>query len=183
VKKLFAHHGLDLVDVEEIPTHGGSLRIYARHAGEVQAPEPSVARMLEAEDRAGLNRIEHYLDFGERAKEAKRNLLAFLIEAKRQGRSIVGYGAAGKTNTLLNYCGIRRDFIDYTVDRSPHKQGRYLPGSHIPIEAPSRIRETRPDYLFVGPWNLASEIMEQTAYIREWGGRWIIPIPEVQVRE
>jgi hypothetical protein len=183
VEKLFAHHGLTLVDVDEIPTHGGSLRIYARHAGGEPAPGPRVAEMLEAEDRAGMNRIGHYLDFGDRAKKAKRDLLAFLIEAKRQGKSIAGYGAAGKTNTLLNYCGIRRDFIDYTVDRSPHKQGRYLPGSRIPIHAPSRIMETRPDYLFVGPWNLAPEIMEQTAFIREWGGRWIIPIPEVQVRE
>jgi hypothetical protein len=183
VEKLFAHHGLTIFDVEEVPNHGGSLRIYARHAGGSPAPGPRVAEMLATEDREGMNRMAHYLEFGERAKEAKRKLLEFLIAAKRAGKTIAGYGAAGKTNTLLNYCGIRSDFIDYTVDRNPYKQGRFLPGSHIPIMAPSRIKETKPDYLFLGPWNLANEIMEQTAYIREWGGRWIIPIPEVQVRE
>ncbi|MDB5103950.1 MAG: C-methyltransferase [Fibrobacteres bacterium] len=190
VVKLFAHHGLEIFDVEEVPNHGGSLRIFARHAphgdrhpGESRTPGPRVAAMLETEDRAGMNRMDHYTDFGERAKETKRKLLDFLIGAKRAGKTIAGYGAAGKTNTLLNYCGIRSDFIDYTVDRNPYKQGRFLPGTHIPIMAPERIRETRPDYLFLGPWNLANEIMEQTAYIREWGGRWVIPIPEVQVRE
>lgn len=191
VEKLFAHHGLALFDVEEIPNHGGSLRIYARHASEAAGAAPSgasqagprVAEMLAREAQAGLNGPEPYLAFGERAKETKRKILSFLIEAKRAGKSIAGYGAAGKTNTLLNYCGIGPDFIDYTVDRSPHKQGRFLPGSRIPILAPDRIRETKPDYLFLGPWNLAEEIMQQTAFIREWGGRWIIPIPEVTVKE
>ena len=184
VEKLFARHGLAVFDVEEIPNHGGSLRIYARHAAEAASPSGTrVAEMLAREDKAGLNGPEPYLAFGERAKETKRKILSFLIEAKRAGKSIAGYGAAGKTNTLLNYCGIGPDFIDYTVDRSPHKQGRYLPGSRIPILAPVRIRETKPDYLFLGPWNLADEIMQQTAFIREWGGRWIIPIPEVIVKE
>jgi hypothetical protein len=186
VEKLFAHHGLTLFDVEEVPNHGGSLRVYARHAGQKgggPAPSPRVAEMLAAEDAAGLNTPAPYLAFGERAKETKRQILEFLIGAKRAGKSIAGYGAAGKTNTLLNYCGIGPDFIDYTVDRNPYKQGRYLPGSRIPILSPARIRETKPDYLFLGPWNLAREIMEQTAFIREWGGRWIIPIPEVRIEE
>lgn len=130
-----------------------------------------------------MNGLEYYSRFGEQVKETKRQLLAFLIEAKRAGKTIVGYGAAGKTNTLLNYCGIRTDFIDYTVDRNPYKQGKYLPGTHIPILSPDRIRETKPDYLFVGPWNISAEIMEQTAYIREWGGKWILPIPELTVEE
>ena len=187
VRKLFAHHGLEIFDVEEIATHGGSLRIFARHVGPGSAgkaappPGPAVAEMLAREEREGMNRLEHYDGFGERVRETKRKLLDFLIGAKREGKSIVGYGAAGKTNTLLNYCGIRGDFIDYTVDRNPYKQGKFLPGSHIPIHAPERIRETRPDYLFLGPWNLVKEIMDQTAYIREWGGKWIVPIPEVKI--
>lgn len=182
VQKLFVHHGLTLFDVEEISTHGGSLRIFARHAEkDASAPGPRVGAMLAVEERAGMNRPEHYAHFEERVKETKRQILEFLIRAKREGKSVAGYGAAGKTNTLLNYCGIRSDFIDYTVDRNPYKQGRFLPGSHIPIYAPDRIRETKPDYLFLGPWNLEKEIMQQTAYIREWGGKWIIPIPEVKI--
>jgi 2-polyprenyl-3-methyl-5-hydroxy-6-metoxy-1,4-benzoquinol methylase len=184
VQRLFAHHGLTVFDVEEIPTHGGSLRVYARHAADALArPTPAVAGMLATEDEVGMNRLDHYPPFAERAKECKRGLLDFLIRAKRDGKSIAGYGAAGKTNTLLNYCGIRTDFLDYTVDRNPYKQGKFLPGSHIPIHAPTRIGETRPDYLFVGPWNLTAEIVAQTAYIREWGGRWIVPIPDVRVVE
>jgi hypothetical protein len=182
VQKLFARHGLTLFDVEELSTHGGSLRIFARHADEGgPAVGPRVAGMLATEDRAGMNRLDHYRGFEERVKETKRQLLDFLIRAKREGKSIAGYGAAGKTNTLLNYSGIRTDFIDYTVDRNPYKQGKFLPGTHIPIHAPARIRETRPDYLFIGPWNLIEEITEQTAYIREWGGKWIVPIPEVKI--
>jgi len=182
VQKLFAHHGLTLFDVEDLSTHGGSLRIFARHAErDTPAVGPRVAEMLAVEERAGMNRLEHYANFEERVKETKRQILEFLIRAKREGKSIAGYGAAGKTNTLLNYCGIRSDFIDYTVDRNPYKQGRFLPGTHIPIYAPERIRETKPDYLFLGPWNLVKEIMEQTAYIREWGGKWIIPIPDVKI--
>ncbi len=182
VTKLFAHYGLALFDVEEIPTHGGSLRIFARHAEhESLAATPRVAELLAVEEREGMNRLEYYADYGERVRETKRKLLDFFIGAKRDGKSVVGYGAAGKTNTLLNYCGIRGDFIDYVVDRNPYKQGRFLPGTHIPIFAPERIRETRPDYLFIGPWNIASEIMEQTSYIREWGGRWVLPIPEPKV--
>ena len=182
VEKLFAHHGLTVFDVEEIPTHGGSLRVFARHAGQAPPhPTQAVADLMAAEERAGMNNPAHYGPFAERVKECKRGLLEFLIAAKRQGKSIAGYGAAGKTNTLLNYCGIRTDFIDYTVDRNPYKQGKFLPGTHIPIHRPERIRETRPDFLFTGVWNMLPEIMEQTAYIREWGGKWIVPIPAVRV--
>ncbi len=181
VQKLFAHHGLAIFDVAELGTHGGSLRIFATHADGGPPPGQRVAEMLQTEDRAGMNRLDHYTRFEERVKETKRQILDFLIQAKREGKSIAGYGAAGKTNTLLNYCGIRSDFIDYTVDRNPYKQGKFLPGTHIPILDPAHIRETKPDYLFLGPWNLAAEIMEQTAYIRDWGGKWLVPIPEVKV--
>ena len=133
------------------------------------------------EEAAGFTCLEHYLSFAEKVKETKRNLLAFLTEAKREGKSIVGYGAAAKGNTLLNYCGIRSDFIDYTVDRSPHKQDHFLPGTHLPIHHPDEIKRTKPDYLLILPWNIKDEIMEQMAYIREWGGRFIVPIPEVKV--
>ncbi|HLP40467.1 MAG TPA: class I SAM-dependent methyltransferase [Fibrobacteria bacterium] len=182
VEKLFADHGLAVFDVEEIPTHGGSLRVFARHAGAGgQAPSLAVAALLAEEERRGMNRVEGYAGFRERVHECKRGLLDFLIRARREGKTVAGYGAAGKTNTLLNYCGIRTDFIDYTVDRNPYKQGKFLPGTHIPVHKPERIRETRPDFLFVGVWNMLPEVMEQTAYIREWGGRWLVPIPEVRV--
>ena len=182
VEKLFADHGMTVYDVEEISTHGGSLRVFARHAGMgPPAPTPRVAAMLAAEESAGMNRVSHYSDFERKVAEVKRGLLDFLIRAKREGKTIAGYGAAGKTNTLLNYCGIRTDFIDYTVDRNPYKQGKFLPGTRIPIHPPARIRETRPDFIFLGPWNLSAEIIEQTAYIREWGGKWILPIPELRV--
>ena len=182
VEKVFAKHGLSLFDVEEIPTHGGSIRIYACH---VEDSSKSVSqRILDLkakEEAAGFTCLEHYLSFAEKVKETKRNLLAFLTEAKREGKSIVGYGAAAKGNTLLNYCGIRSDFIDYTVDRSPHKQDHFLPGTHLPIHHPDEIKRTKPDYLLILPWNIKDEIMEQMAYIREWGGRFIVPIPEVKV--
>lgn len=182
VTKLFAHHGLTLFDVEDVPTHGGSLRIFARHADAPgEAISPRVAALLELEEREGMNGLEFYADFEQRVKQTKRKLLSFLIQAKSEGKSIVGYGAAGKTNTLFNYCGIRQDFLDYVVDRNTYKQGKFLPGTHIPILAPERIRETRPDYLFIGPWNLVDEIVQQTSYIREWGGQWIVPIPELKV--
>jgi hypothetical protein len=133
------------------------------------------------EKHAGFLNLEHYFSFGEKVKETKRKLLKFLISAKKDGKTVVGYGAPAKGNTLLNYCGIRTDFIDYTVDRSPHKQGHLLPGTRIPIYAPERIRETRPDYVLILPWNLKEEIMEQMSYIRDWNGRFVVPIPEVQV--
>ena len=184
VCEIFAAHGLTIMDVEELPTHGGSLRIFARHTGHRDSEmTPAGRNLLERERARGLRRIETYFEFTERVRATKRDILTFLINAKRDGKSIVGYGAPGKGNTLLNYCGIRTDFLDYTVDRSPHKQGRYTPGTRIPIHAPERIRETRPDYLFILPWNLTEEIVEQTRYIREWGGRWVVPIPQIKVIE
>lgn len=184
VEAMFAAHGLAIFDVEELPTHGGSLRVLARHtACEAHPVRPSVAALRERERAAGLRGLDYYQRFGDRVAETKRKLLAFLIEAKRDGRSIAGYGAPGKGNTLLNYCGIRTDFIDYTVDRSPHKQGGFLPGTHVPIRAPEEIDRTRPHYLLILPWNLREEIMEQMAGIRAWGGRFVVPIPEVRVFE
>jgi len=184
VERIFSHHGLSLFDVEELATHGGSLRIYARHA-EASAPSTSdrVSELREREANRGMLDLDYYTRFGERVRETKRKLLTFLIAAKREGRSIVGYGAPGKGNTLLNYCGIRTDFLDFTVDRSPHKQGNFLPGSRIPILAPEAIFEARPDYVLILPWNLREEIMEQMAGIREWQGRFVVPIPEVKVYE
>ena len=175
-------HGLEIFDVEQIPTHGGSLRIYAAH-GEAARRRMTgkPAALLAAEKSAGLDRIATYGSFDARARAAKRSLLRFLIEAKENGDRVAGYGAPAKGNTLLNYCGIRRDLIDYTVDRNPYKQGRYLPGTRVPIFAPSRIRETRPDYVLILPWNLRDEIIEQLGYIREWGGRFVVPIPAAMV--
>lgn len=182
VEKVFAKHGLTVFDVEELPTHGGSLRIYACHTEDASKPITQRVTDLRArEEAAGFTHLEHYLSFAEKVKETKRKLLTFLIAARGEGKSIVGYGAAAKGNTLLNYCGVRSDMIDYTVDRSPHKQGHSLPGTHIPIYHPDRIKETRPDYLLILPWNIKDEIMEQTAYIRDWGGKFVVPIPEVRV--
>ncbi|MEO0456160.1 MAG: class I SAM-dependent methyltransferase [Cyanobacteria bacterium P01_A01_bin.114] len=184
VEKVFAAHGLTLFDVEELPTHGGSLRIYGRHQDETsRAVTEAVQALKQKETAAGLDQLETYLNFAEQVKETKRKLLSFLIEAKAAGKTIVGYGAPAKGNTLLNYCGVRTDFIDYTVDRSPHKQGLYLPGTHIPIYAPDKISQTQPDYVLILPWNLKDEIMAQMAGIREWGGKFVVPIPEVQVYE
>jgi hypothetical protein len=182
VVKIFAAHALTVFDVEELPTHGGSLRVYARHAKDASKPvSDRVARLLSRETAAGFNTLNRYTGFGEQVKETKRKLLAFLIEAKRERKSIAGYGAPGKGNTLLNYCGIRSDFLDYTVDRNSHKQGKFLPGTHVPILPPGKIQETRPDYVLILPWNLKSEIMEQLAFIRGWGGRFVVPIPVVTV--
>ena len=182
VEGIFAAHGLPLFDVEELPTHGGSIRIYARHADDTtkEITERLIAlRSLEAEARVAT--LGYYEDFESRVRETKGKLLKFLIEAKRTGKRVVGYGAPGKGNTLLNYCGIRTDFLDFTVDRSPHKHGKFLPGTHIPIFPPERLWDARPDYVLILPWNLKSEIMEQLAGIREWGGRFVVPIPEVTV--
>jgi 2-polyprenyl-3-methyl-5-hydroxy-6-metoxy-1,4-benzoquinol methylase len=181
-ESVLAKHGLTVFDVQQLPTHGGSLRLFARNTNDASRPvTPAVARLRELELDAGLRRVETYGRFAEQVKETKRNLLEFLIAAKRAGKSIVGYGAPAKGNTLLNYCGIGNDFLDYTVDRNPRKQGRYLPGSHLPICNPDRVRETRPDYLLILPWNLKDEIMQQMALIREWGGRFVVPIPRVEV--
>ena len=180
-ERALARHGLAVFDVEELPTHGGSLRVYAGHAGHGRQVQAAVAGLLAAERAAGLDRIETYAAFTAQVHECKRALLEFLIQAKRAGKRVVGYGAAAKGNTLLNYCGIRGDFIDFVADRSPHKQGRFLPGTHISVEAPDKIRATRPDYVLILPWNLRDEIMAHMACIREWGGRFVLPIPRVEV--
>jgi SAM-dependent methyltransferase len=180
--RVFGRHALRCFDVEELESHGGSLRIFVCHADDATHPTAaSVAAIEDAEQRAGLEDMATYVAFAERVRETKRALLTFLIEAKRAGKSIAGYGAPGKGNTLLNYCGIGTDFLDYTVDRNPYKHGRFLPGSRIPIFAPEHVAATRPDYLLVLPWNLTREIVEQMAHIRSWGGKFVIPIPTVQV--
>ena len=181
-ERIFAAHGLTLFDVEELPTHGGSLRIYARHADDLTRPVSERATKLRGrEESAGLDRLETYASFTEQVHETKRRLLEFLIGARRRGKRIAGYGAPGKGNTLLNYCGVRTDFVEYTVDRNPYKHGRFLPGTHIPIYSPEKIQETRPDYVLILPWNLQDEIMDQLAYIRSWGGQFVVPIPDVKV--
>jgi SAM-dependent methyltransferase len=181
-ERIFAAHGLTLYDVGELPTHGGSLRIYARHEDDTSKPVTDRAQALHRREiEAGFEDLSTYAGFAEQVKETKRKLLDFLIQAKREGKSVAGYGAPGKGNTLLNYCGIRTDFLDYTVDRNPYKQGMYLPGTRIPIYAPDKIRETRPDYVLILPWNFKGEIMEQMADIRDWGGRFVVPIPNVEV--
>jgi len=182
VERVFAAHGIVLFDVEELATHGGSLRIFGRHAEDLSKPvSDRVTELRDRETGIGFDRLETYRGFGEQVKETKRKLLSFLIEAKRAGKSIAGYGAPGKGNTLLNYCSIREDFLDYTVDRNPYKQGTFTPGTRIPIFDPGKIRETRPDYVLILPWNLKDEISEQMAFIREWGGRFVVPIPEVEI--
>ena len=182
VQKLFAIHGLELFDVSELRTHGGSLRIFAKHHGDSsKAMTTRVGRLLKKEANAGLFDLKTYYAFGESVRSTKRELLQFLISAKRKGNKIVGYGAPAKGNTLLNYCGIRSDFLDYTVDISPHKQNKYLPGTHIPVRHPDVIKEDRPDYVLILPWNIKDEIMEQMGYIREWGGKFVVPIPRVKV--
>ena len=182
VASLFDRHGLTVFDVEELATHGGSLRVYARHAEDATQPiGPRVGELLEREGRLGVGTLGYYRTFAERVKETKRKLLEFLIDAKRRGKRVVGYGAPGKGNTLLNYCGIRTDFVDFTVDRNPYKQGRFLPGTHIPIYPPERLEEARPDYVLILPWNLKDEIVKQLAGIRAWGGQFVVPIPTLRV--
>lgn len=181
-KRVLAAHGLRIFHVEELSTHGGSLRVYACRAESARhGPRGAVDELLNREQALGLNQLDYYRNFGARAAETKRKLLSFLIDAKRAGRNIVGYGAPGKGNTMLNYCGVRTDLLDYTVDRNPYKQGKFLPGTHIPIHHPDRIRETRPDYVLILPWNLRDEIVAQLAYVREWGGKFVVAIPETKV--
>ena len=184
VQNLFASHNLVIFDVEEIPTHGGSLRIYGKHKNDkTKKVTHRVGDLLEKEKSYGLLDLKTYYGFGKKVEATKRKLLQFLIQAKNEGKKIVGYGAPAKGNTLLNYCGIRTDFLDYTVDRSPHKQNKYLPGTHIPIKHPDKIKEDKPDYVLILPWNIKDEIMEQLSFIREWGGKFAVPIPEMEVFE
>jgi SAM-dependent methyltransferase len=181
VEKIFAAHDLVIYDVDELPTHGGSLRVYARHLEDESKPiADSVSSLKKIELSKGFADLKTYFKFAEQVKETKRNFLAFLIDLKRKGKTIVGYGAPGKGNTLLNYCGVRTDFLDYTVDRNPYKQGKLLPGTHIPIFGPEKIKETKPEYILILPWNIKEEIMSQLSYIRDWGGRFIVPIPEMR---
>jgi hypothetical protein len=181
-EKIFAAHGLTLFDVEELPTHGGSLRIYARHEDDNSKPITDRAIALKQRELDyGFTKMETYRNFAAQVEETKRKLLEFLIKVKREGKTVVGYGAPGKGNTLLNYCGIRTDFLDYTVDRNPYKHGKFLPGTHIPIYPPDKIAQTKPDYVLILPWNFKDEIMQQMAFIRDWGGQFLVPIPEVTV--
>ena len=182
VEKAFVRHGLVIFDVEELPTHGGSLRIYARHAENSAVPVGDrVAALRRREIDDGFLTLARYGGFAEQVKATKRRLLSFLIDVKSRGARVAGYGAPGKGNTLLNYCGIGTDFLDFTVDANPYKQGKYTPGTRIPILAPEQIRAARPDYVLILPWNLKDEISRTAAYIREWGGRFVVPIPEVKV--
>lgn len=179
---MLAACNLVIFDVEELPIYGGSLRIYARHAQDTAQPiSRRVTALKAAEEAEGFTRLERYSAFAEKVKETKRRLLDFLIKVKRQGKSVAGYGAPGKGNTLLNYCGLRGNFIDYTVDRNPHKQGKFLPGTHLPIFHPDKVKETKPDYLLILPWNFTDEIRQQMSYIHEWGGQFVVAIPNVQV--
>jgi len=182
VRYLFAAHRLEIFDVDELTTHGGSLRIYARHmADRTKEQSPRIEEVLNNEREAGLLDPAAYEEFRISVETTKRELLGYLISAKNEGKIIVGYGAPAKGNTLLNYCGIRTDFLDYTVDANPHKQNLFLPGTHIPIRHPDRIRDDKPDYILILPWNIKEEIMDQLSFIGEWGGKFIIPIPCIEV--
>jgi SAM-dependent methyltransferase len=182
VEQVFAAHGLRVFDVAQLSTHGGSLRIFAAHDNDpVHTLRPAIEALRAEEAAAGLGGLAAYRDFAERVKRTKRNLLRFLIDAKDRGKTVVGYGAPAKGVTLLNYCGVRTDLVDYTVDLSPHKQHKMLPGIQIPIEHPNRIRETQPDYVLILPWNLKDEIMRQMSHIRDWGGAFVVPIPELEI--
>jgi 2-polyprenyl-3-methyl-5-hydroxy-6-metoxy-1,4-benzoquinol methylase len=182
VRAVLAAHGLSLFDVEEWPTHGGSLRIYAQHREDTSHPVTRrVAALLGREEAAGLHCVDTYRSFAEEVKALKRRCLAFFVQAKQHQKQLVGYGAPAKGNTLLNYLGVRTDFLDYTVDRSPHKQGHFLPGTHIPILPPEVISATKPDYLVILPWNIQAEVRQQMGHIREWGGQFVTLIPDVVV--
>ena len=182
VDRLFRQHGMRLFDVQELPTHGGSLRVFACHA-EATSHEltPAVAEVMAGERKAGLADMEIYRGFGRRVIDSKCEILEFCLNARREGKRIAGYGAPAKGNTLLNYCGIGPELLEYTVDRSPHKQGLLLPGSRVPIHAPERILETRPDYVLILPWNAREEIMSQMSAVRDWGGKFVVPIPRVRI--
>ncbi|MBN8852364.1 MAG: SAM-dependent methyltransferase [Sphingobacteriales bacterium 50-39] len=182
VKQIFESQGLEMFDVEEISTHGGSLRIYAQHRGYTgRQVAPAVGALLKKETDKGLNGLAYYDHFQQKALAVKLDLIEFLISQKRQGRKVAAYGAAAKGNTLLNYCGIKNDLIEYVADANPHKQGKWLPASHIPVVAESFLKEHKPDYVLILPWNLKDEICLQLDYIKEWGGRFVIPIPDLEL--
>ena len=182
VGRVFSKFGLKVFDVDRLATHGGSIRVYATHAeNAMQTISGHVNEMLSEEASAGLGSLTTYRAFSDEVKKTKRALLRFLIYAREKGKSVVGYGAPAKGNTLLNYCGVRTDLLEYTVDRSPHKQGRLLPGVRLPIYPPEKIRETKPDYVLILPWNLKDEVMSQMSFVRQWGGRFVVPIPRTMV--
>ena len=184
VTKVFERHGLELFDVEQLGTHGGPLRIFARHANsDTHKITGNVQALLDAEEAVGVQQPEYYEEFKKQVERTKRSLLSLLIRLKNEGKTVAGYGAPGKGNTLLNYCGIRSDLIDFTVDRNTFKQGKYTPGTHIPIRHPDAIKDAKPDYVLILPWNLKNEIVKQLAFIREWGGQFIVPIPEASILE
>jgi len=179
--RALATAGLRVVDVDELDTHGGSLRVYAQPEAAAGEPTPHVKAVLDEEESAGLHTMSGHQGFAGEVLKIKSDLLEFLLTAAAEGKSVAGYGAPGKGNTLLNHCGIRSDLLQYTVDRSPVKQGKFLPGTHIPIYAPEHLAETRPDYILVLPWNLRDEITRQLDYVRSWGGRLVFPIPALEV--
>jgi SAM-dependent methyltransferase len=182
VKSIFAHHGLVIFDVEEIPTHGGSLRIYARHReDEKQTILPAVGELLEKEMRIGMNNLSYYEGFQHKVNDLKNQFIRFLLDAKKEGKKVAGYGAAAKGNTLLNYCGIKTDLIDFIADANPHKQGRFLPGSHIPVVSEDMLKKSKPDYVVIFPWNIKGEIIQQLDYIKSWNGRFVTAVPYLQI--
>jgi len=184
VDQVFNKHQLKIFDVEQIQTHGGSLRIFCCHEEDnTQEISPRVNEIKQLELNSGLDQLDTYLDFTDKVQQTRQSLLDFIIKAKEQNKTIVGYGAPAKGNTLLNYCNIKTDFIDYTVDRSPHKQGKFLPGTHIPVYPVERINETKPDYILILPWNLRDEIAQQLEYTNEWGCKLVLPIPETRILE
>lgn len=182
VGEIFASQGLEMFDVEELPTHGGSLRIYAKHKEDISKDtSTNVGDLLRKEESKGVNSLSYYKNFGEKALKVKLDLISFLIEQKRKGKRVVAYGAAAKGNTLLNYCGVKDDLIDFVVDANPNKQNKYLPASHIPVVKETHLKESRPDYVLILPWNLKDEITNQLNYIKEWGGQFVLPIPELAI--
>jgi len=182
VKRIFAQAGLRVCDVEELPTHGGSLRVYGCHAEDLRSDSPGIVRLLDAESQFGLRALEVYQGFQGRADEVKNGLLSFLIEQKRAGKQVVAYGAAAKGNTLLNYAGVKPDLLSYVCDAAPSKQGKYLPGSHIPVYSPEKLKETHPDTVVILPWNIADEVIGHHRYVREWGGQFVAAIPTLEVK-
>ena len=180
VSHIFASAGLRVFDVEELPTQGGSLRVYGCHAGDARVTAPAVAAVLAEEERRGLGHVEIYREFQPRADRVKNELLAFLIEQKRAGKRVAAYGAAAKGNTLLNYAGVKPDLLPFVCDAAPSKQGKFLPGVHIPILPPAALRERRPDVVLILPWNIAEEVVQQHGYVREWGGRFVVAVPELR---
>jgi SAM-dependent methyltransferase len=174
-------HGLEVFDLEELATHGGSLRVYAQRTDAGRTITSAVADLSDRERKLGFDRLEGHTAFAPRVMQTKWRLLEFLIECRRAGKRVAGYGAPGKGNTLLNYCGIRTDLLEFTVDRNPYKQGQFLPGTHIPIRHPEALEQARPDFILILPWNLTDEITAQLAYTRKWGARCVVPLPEVRV--